>query len=118
MSDPRMLKLATLWERTSAKTGKTYFSGFMGDVQLLLFDGGMKPHPTRPDEEVHTWNLLAQERDPSRRPGAAHECEGRPPAPEGRDPPSPRSGQPRTAGEGILRAFGRGRPFDDDVSDI
>jgi hypothetical protein len=31
---PRMVKLAELWERTSGK-GTRYFSGFMGDAQLL-----------------------------------------------------------------------------------
>jgi len=45
----RMVKLAELWERASAR-GSRCFSGFMGDVQLLLFDAG--------------------ERDPTRRPGA------------------------------------------------
>jgi hypothetical protein len=50
MSDnTRMVKLAELWERTSGK-GTRYFSGFMGGCQVLLFDGGEKPHPTRPGE--------------------------------------------------------------------
>src|SRR4051794_10945757 len=68
-SDQRMVKLAELWERTSAR-GTRYFSGFMGDAQVLLFDAGEKPHPTRPEETVHVWRLMVQERDPSRRPGA------------------------------------------------
>jgi hypothetical protein len=80
MSDqPRMLRLAELWERTSAK-GARYFSGFMGDVQLLLFDGGEKEHPTRPGERVHVWRLMAQERDPNRRPQARREQPTRGPA--------------------------------------
>jgi hypothetical protein len=65
--DQRMVKLATLWQRKSAK-GATYFSGFMGDCQLLLFKEGEKPHPRRPDETVIVWKLLAQERETNRRP--------------------------------------------------
>src|SRR3982750_1222563 len=59
--DARMVKLAELWERASAK-GTRYFSGFMGDAQVLLFDGGERPHPTRPGETVHVWRLMVQER--------------------------------------------------------
>jgi hypothetical protein len=66
-NDARMVKLAELWERTSAR-GTRYFSGFMGDAQVLMFDGGEKPHPTRQGETVHVWRLMVQERDPSRRP--------------------------------------------------
>src|SRR3954449_5398898 len=66
--EPRMVKLAELWERTSAR-GTHYFSGFLGDAQILLFDVGERPHPTRPDETVHVWRLMVQERDPARRPG-------------------------------------------------
>jgi hypothetical protein len=66
-SDNRMVKIAELWERTSTK-GTRYFSGFMGDVQVLMFDGGEKDHPTRPGETVHIWRLMVQERDPARRP--------------------------------------------------
>jgi hypothetical protein len=64
---PRRVKLADLWQRKSAK-GTVYFSGFMGDCQVLLFKEGKKPHPTRPDEEVIVWKLLVQERDQNRRP--------------------------------------------------
>jgi hypothetical protein len=66
MSDqPRMVRLATLWERQS-KAGNVYFSGFMGDAQLLLFRG---EEITRDNGEVvQTWKLLVQERDPNRRP--------------------------------------------------
>src|SRR4051794_22745891 len=64
-----MVKLAELWERTSAR-GTRYFSGFMGDAQVLLFDDGEKPHPTKPGETVHVWRLMVQERDPARRPQA------------------------------------------------
>jgi acyl dehydratase len=62
-----MVKLAELWERQSA-AGRRYFSGFLGGAQLLLFDNGEHPHPTRPGETVHVWRLMLQERDPSRRP--------------------------------------------------
>jgi hypothetical protein len=49
----------------------------MGDCQLLLFDAGEKPHPTKPGEVVHVWRLMVQERDPARRPRdrAAQEME-------------------------------------------
>jgi hypothetical protein len=64
-SDSRLVKLATLWERTSGK-GRKYFSGFLGDAQLLMFEAG---EITRPNGEVvQTWKLLVQERDPARRP--------------------------------------------------
>jgi hypothetical protein len=69
MSDARMVKLAELWERTSAR-GTRYFSGFLGDAQILMFDGGERGHPTRPEETVHVWRLMVQERDPARRPQA------------------------------------------------
>ena len=70
MSDQRMVRLATLWQRKSAK-GAVYFSGFMGDCQVLMFDGGRQPHPKRPDEEIHVWKLFVQERDATRRPKPA-----------------------------------------------
>jgi hypothetical protein len=69
-----------------------YFSGFLGDVQLLMFRGN---EITRPDGEVvQTWRLFVQERDPSRRPGAKK--------------PETASKQPSTAGEAALAAAGRG----------
>jgi hypothetical protein len=71
-----MVKLADLWQRKSAK-GTVYFSGFMGDCQVLLFKEGKKAHPTKPDEEVIVWKLLVQERDPERRSQQQRE---RPPA--------------------------------------
>src|SRR3954463_12360823 len=67
--DQRMVRLAELWERTSAR-GTRYFSGFLGDAQVLMFDGGEREHPTRPGETVHAWRLMVQERDPARRPQA------------------------------------------------
>jgi hypothetical protein len=66
-ADNKMVKLCGLWERTSAKSTR-YFSGFMGGCQVLMFDAGEKPHPTRPGEMVHVWRLMLQERDPARRP--------------------------------------------------
>src|SRR5689334_12618201 len=71
--DPRMVKLAELWERTSAR-GTRYFSGFLGDAQILMFDGGEREHPTKPGETVHVWRLMVQERDPARRPQARPEA--------------------------------------------
>jgi hypothetical protein len=57
-----MVLLTTVWERTSA-AGNKYYSGFLGSSQLLMFDDGEHPHPTRPGETVHVWKLLLQERD-------------------------------------------------------
>jgi hypothetical protein len=64
-NDSRMVKLATLWERTSNK-GNRYFSGFLGDAQLLMFEPGEVTRPI--GEVVQTWKLLVQERDTERRP--------------------------------------------------
>ena len=63
MSGGKMVKLTELWQRKSAK-GDTYFSGFLGDANVLLFKEGEKPHPTNPDEKVIVWNLLVAERQP------------------------------------------------------
>jgi hypothetical protein len=57
-----MVLLTTVWERTSAQ-GNRYFSGFLGNSQLLMFDDGEQPHPTREGETVHVWKVLLQERD-------------------------------------------------------
>jgi hypothetical protein len=123
MSEPtRMVKLATLWQRKSGKSGKTYFSGFMGDVQLLMFRG---EEITRDSgETVQTWRLFAQERDPERRP----QRKERPPAAEAergtqtaealdqrgaawsKRQPLPRGGDPGQRDTGDP-----GRPFDDEI---
>jgi hypothetical protein len=68
VNDNRLVKIAELWQRKSAKSGKTYFVGYAGPVQYIMFDGGRQPHPKRPDEEVHVWRLFVQEADPERRP--------------------------------------------------
>src|SRR5689334_16373877 len=94
--DARMVKLAELWERTSAR-GSRYFSGFMGDAQVLLFDGGEKPHPTKPGETVHVWRLMVQERDPTRRP-QARQSDG---TGEVRPRPEPSSRSSGTAAPGM-----------------
>jgi hypothetical protein len=113
---PRMVKLAELWQRKSAK-GTVYFSGFMGDCQVLLFKEGKKPHPTKTDEEVIVWKLLIQERDQSRRPQQNREPNGNSRrgvvnagetyAPALRDPAATDPGQRDTDDPG--------RPFDDEV---
>jgi hypothetical protein len=55
-----MVQLAVLWERIS-KAGNTYYSGFLGDAQLLMFKG---EEITRENGDVaQTWKLLVQERD-------------------------------------------------------
>ena len=55
--------LAELWERES-KAGRQYFSGFCGGLQVALLRDGERPHPTRPDETIVVWKLVAQERQP------------------------------------------------------
>jgi hypothetical protein len=64
----RMVKLTSLWERTSVK-GNRYLSGFLGDAQALVFCKGEQDHPTRPGEKVTIWDLCLSKRDPIRRPG-------------------------------------------------
>jgi hypothetical protein len=104
--------LAELWERQSAK-GNQYFSGFMGAVSLALLRDGERPHPTRPDETIVVWRLVAQERQP-----AAPKPAARPP--ERDASPAPPWQQPRTAARALgpprgrseasaARAPGRGR---------
>jgi hypothetical protein len=55
--------LAELWERQSAK-GNQYFSGYWGGLQVALLKDGERPHPTRPEETITVWRLVAQERQP------------------------------------------------------
>ena len=74
--DNRMVKITDMWERISAK-GAKYYSGYAGPVQYLMFDGGEQPHPTRPEETVHVWRLLVQERDPAKRPAPKPENDRR-----------------------------------------
>jgi hypothetical protein len=71
--------LCELWERQSARSN-TYFAGFWGGLQVALLRDGERPHPTRPDETVVVWRLVAQEREP-------REGRQKPPArPPERDP--------------------------------
>ncbi|MFO1073499.1 MAG: hypothetical protein U1E17_12670 [Geminicoccaceae bacterium] len=67
---PRMVKLAELWERTSAE-GTRYYSGFMGDAQVLLFDSGEREHPRNPGEVVR---VLAPDGAGARPEPAARRC--------------------------------------------
>jgi hypothetical protein len=67
--------LAELWERES-QHGNRYFSGFWGGLSVALLCDGECPHPTRPDETVVVWRLVAQERDrPPRPPARLPECD-------------------------------------------
>jgi hypothetical protein len=59
--------LAELWERES-KHGNVYYSGFLGGLSVALLRDGERPHPTRPDETIVVWKLVASERQP--RPAA------------------------------------------------
>jgi hypothetical protein len=77
--------LAELWERQSTK-GNTYFNGFWGGLSVALLRDGERPHPTRPDEVVTVWKLVAQERDRPQRPPA--KPPERDPGPAGSGPPS------------------------------
>ena len=114
----RMVKLADLWQRKSAK-GKVYFSGFMGDCQILLFKEGKKPHPTRPDEEVIVWKLLVQERDQSRRPQARQSSAALSASPGGaliEAAPRTRDRGEWTTDPGQHDTGDPGRLFDDEIS--
>jgi hypothetical protein len=86
------LTLLELWERQSAK-GNLYFSGFWGGLQVALLRDGERPHPTRPDETITVWRLVASERQP--RPAVQ-----RPPAspPERDEAPMPPGPAPAAAG--------------------
>ena len=55
------LQLAELWERTSGR-GRLYYVGFLGGPEVALIRAGEHPHPTRPDETVIVWRLMAKER--------------------------------------------------------
>ena len=65
--DKPSILLAELWERQSAK-GNQYFSGYWGNLSVALLRDGERPHPTRPDEVITVWRLVASERQP--RPAA------------------------------------------------
>jgi hypothetical protein len=86
--------LAELWERQSAK-GNQYFSGYWGGLQVALLKDGERPHPTRPEETITVWRLVAQERQPrdaaSRppaKPPEREEASAAPPPPPRETPPS------------------------------
>jgi hypothetical protein len=64
-ADNRLVRIAILWERES-RAGRRYFSGFMGDCQILMFQGDENTRDT--GEIVQTWKLMVRERDPDRRP--------------------------------------------------
>jgi hypothetical protein len=82
--------LAELWERQS-QHGNTCFSGFWGGLSVALLRDGERPHPTRPDETVTVWKLVAQERVPCDGPRKAPASPpGRDPGPERENPPSKR----------------------------
>jgi hypothetical protein len=80
--DQRLVRLATLYERTS-QGGRRYFRGYMGDVSLLVFSDSPA------EDGTPRWSLLCEERDPNRRPqgqrqGGDHRPPPRPPEPERR----------------------------------
>ena len=83
--------LAELWERQS-QHGNRYFAGFLGGLSLALLRDGERPHPTRPDETVVVWRLVAQEREPRDGPRKA------PARPPERDPGPAGSGVSPSAG--------------------
>jgi hypothetical protein len=82
------ITLLELWERQSSK-GNQYFSGYWGNLSVALLRDGERPHPTRPDETITVWRLVASERQPRE---AAPKAAARPPE---RDPaPGPPVAQP------------------------
>jgi hypothetical protein len=86
------ITLLELWERRSAKNN-LYFSGFLGGLQVALLRDGERPHPTRPDETVVVWRLVAQEREPRDGPRKA--------------PASPSERDPGPAGSGVSPSLAR-----------
>jgi hypothetical protein len=77
--------LAELWERESAK-GNQYFSGYWGNLSVALLRDGERPHPTRPEETIVVWRLVAQERQP--RPAAQKPLASPPERDEAPTPPA------------------------------
>jgi hypothetical protein len=119
--------LAELWERES-QHGNRYFSGFWGGLSVALLRDGERPHPTRPDETVVVWRLVAQERDRPPRPpakpperdsgaGRGNEPRSTDARPEGSQRPlrgeSETARRERVAGE-IATAYGLGENDPDD----
>lgn len=66
-SQPKV-KLLELWERTSATTGRSYLSGFLGKLNVVGF-AETRLHPKRPGKEVVVWSIFASEAEVSRREG-------------------------------------------------
>jgi hypothetical protein len=118
--DKPSILLAELWERES-KHGNVYYSGFWGNLSVALLRDGERPHPTRPDETITVWKLVAQERQPrpaAQRPPTSPPERDAPPAPSPPDTPKrwraswrlqgaaatlPPRGCPRPAGAGERR---------------
>jgi hypothetical protein len=86
--DKPSILLAELWERES-KHGNVYYSGFWGNLSVALLQDGERPHPTRPDETIVVWKLVASERQP--RDGAQK-------PPEREAPPAPPAAAASDAG--------------------
>ena len=105
-----MVLLTTVWERTSA-AGNRYFSGYLGNSQLLMFDDGEQPHPTRPGETVHVWKVLLQEREAPRQQSATRTAErGQQTWDRSRDQKRHAAqGRAQAAGAAVLAAAGRDR---------
>lgn len=57
----QMVKVAGLYENTSQRTGKKYFTGYMGAAKVLIFEA------RNPEEGGPTWDLFIAERG-ERRP--------------------------------------------------
>ena len=91
--DQRLVRLATLFERTS-QGGRRYFRGYMGDVSLLVFSDSPA------EDGTPRWSLLCEERDPNRRPQGQRQ-DGPP-----RPPPRPPEPERRPSG---------GDDLDDDI---
>jgi hypothetical protein len=96
------LTLLELWERES-KAGRQYFSGYWGNLSVALLRDGERPHPTRPDETVVVWRLVASERQPR---DAAPKAAAKPPE---RDvaPAAPHTQRPRPLARVLRPRSGR-----------
>jgi hypothetical protein len=116
--DKPSILLAELWERESSR-GNVYFSGYWGNLSVALLRDGERPHPTRPDETITVWKLVAQERQPrpaAQRPAASPPERDAPPAAPGAQQPraparvlGPRSGRSGAKASGPGRRGSRRR---------
>src|SRR5687767_11095812 len=55
------VKLTTLWQRRSSRTGKTYFSGYLGSARVIVLKDERADVPDGADA---IWNVFVEEAPP------------------------------------------------------